>query len=137
MQEKSLHHYLNLKDELPEEGLILKYQDISHHDAEKDEYLMTLIRMPTAEEVINSFYKKNPKGFMDMDTFDNEVDIFIEKEKRKLMNLKYSENISSYDSEDKREVMEKDKEAVVLDMNIKIADAVKPGVDADVMMLLN
>ncbi|GJR32782.1 hypothetical protein Tco_1109014, partial [Tanacetum coccineum] len=111
--------------------------DISHHDAEKDEYLMTLIRMPTAEEVINSFYKKNPKGFMDMDTFDNEVDIFIEKEKRKLMNLKYSENISSYDSEDKREVMEKDKEAVVLDMNIKIADAVKPGVDAHVMMLLN
>ncbi|GKD84894.1 hypothetical protein Tco_1356048, partial [Tanacetum coccineum] len=107
-------------------------QDISHHDAEKDEYLMTLIRMPTAEEVINSFYKKNPGGFMDMDIFDNEVDIFLEKEKRKLMNLKCSENISLCNSEDKREVMEKDNEAVVLDMNIKIADAVKPGVDADV-----
>ncbi|GJV12229.1 hypothetical protein Tco_1353770 [Tanacetum coccineum] len=65
-----------------------------------------------------------------MDISDNEVDIFIEKEKRKLMNLKYSENISLCDSEDKREVMEKDKEVVVLDMNIKIADAVKLGVDA-------
>ncbi|GKA21836.1 hypothetical protein Tco_0707798, partial [Tanacetum coccineum] len=48
------------------------------------------------------------------------------------MNLKCSENISLCNSEDKREVMEKDNEAVVLDMNIKIADAVKPGVDADV-----
>ncbi|GKA85969.1 hypothetical protein Tco_0807623 [Tanacetum coccineum] len=48
------------------------------------------------------------------------------------MNLKYSENISLCDSEDKREVIEKDKEVVVLDMNIKMADAVKPKVDADV-----
>ncbi|GJY88938.1 PAZ domain-containing protein [Tanacetum coccineum] len=60
------------------------------------------------------------------------VDIFIEKEKQKLMNLKCSENISLCDSEEKREVMEKDKEALVLDMNIKIADAVKPKVDVDV-----
>ncbi|GKD81101.1 hypothetical protein Tco_1347940, partial [Tanacetum coccineum] len=48
------------------------------------------------------------------------------------MNLICSENISLCDCEDKREVMEKDNEAVVLDMNIKIADAVKPKVDADV-----
>ncbi|GJY79950.1 hypothetical protein Tco_0492701 [Tanacetum coccineum] len=48
------------------------------------------------------------------------------------MNLICSENISLCDCEDKREVMEKDNEAVVLDMNIKIADAVKPRVGADV-----
>ncbi|GJX65109.1 replication protein A 70 kDa DNA-binding subunit D [Tanacetum coccineum] len=56
-----------------------------------------------------------------------------EKENRKLMKLKCSKHISLCDSEDKREVMEEDKEAVVLDVNfVKIADTVKPEVDADV-----
>ncbi|GKB98620.1 hypothetical protein Tco_0984757, partial [Tanacetum coccineum] len=40
-----------------------------------------------------------------------------EKENRKLMKLKCSKHISLCDSEDKREVMEEDKEAVVLDVN--------------------
>ncbi|GJX84516.1 RNA-directed DNA polymerase, eukaryota [Tanacetum coccineum] len=49
------------------------------------------------------------------------------------MKLKCSKHISLCDSEDKQEVMEEDKEAAVLDVNfIKIADTVKPEVDADV-----
>ncbi|GJZ32655.1 replication protein A 70 kDa DNA-binding subunit D [Tanacetum coccineum] len=56
-----------------------------------------------------------------------------EKENRKLMKLKCSKHISLCDSEDKREVMEEDKEVVVLDVNfVKIVDTVKPEVDADV-----
>ncbi|GKD87107.1 hypothetical protein Tco_1358261, partial [Tanacetum coccineum] len=64
--------------------------------------------MPTAEEVINSFYKKNLGGCLDMDSFDNEVDMFISNQNRKLMDLKMKDNVSLFASETKPECSEVD-----------------------------
>ncbi|GJS24252.1 hypothetical protein Tco_0452884 [Tanacetum coccineum] len=46
---------------------------------------------------------KNPEGCLDMDCFDNEVDMFISNENRKLMDLKLKDNVSLFASETKPE----------------------------------
>ncbi|GKA99333.1 hypothetical protein Tco_0827270 [Tanacetum coccineum] len=56
--------------------------------------------MPTAEE--------NPGGCLDMDSFDNEVDMFISNQNRKLMDLKLKDNVSLFASETKPECSEVD-----------------------------
>ncbi|GKF36559.1 hypothetical protein Tco_0113317, partial [Tanacetum coccineum] len=47
--------------------------------------------MPTAEE--------NPMGSLDMDSYDNEIDMFISNQNRKLMYLKLKDNVSIFASE--------------------------------------
>ncbi|GJU69013.1 replication protein A 70 kDa DNA-binding subunit D [Tanacetum coccineum] len=85
-----------------------------------------LYTMPTAEE--------NPGGCLYMDSFDNEVDMFITNQNRKLMDLKLKDNVSLFASETKPECSEVD---IVtdhgLDVNcMNVDDFVKSHVVADV-----
>ncbi|GJY24429.1 hypothetical protein Tco_0398087 [Tanacetum coccineum] len=64
-------------------------------NVESPKCFLPLYTMPSAEE--------NPMGSLDMDSYDNEVDMFISNQNRKLMYLKLKDNVSIFASETKPE----------------------------------